>query len=123
MRPPALRHGFVILTVLAVLGCKSTENSGPSVAGSWYGTSGNITLNMTLSQTGQSVSGSGSVGVDSATYGVSISGSLLDTTVALTLTAGGYQPVAYAAVLSGNTMAGSMSGSGFPGSSMTVTRQ
>lgn len=123
MSKSSVRHLLVLLSAISALSCSSTNTSGPNVSGSWSGATATISLDMNLTQAGQAVSGSGSLVVDSSAYGVSISGSLIDSTVALTLTAGGYQPVAYSATLSGTKMSGSLSGSGFPGSSLTVTRQ
>ena len=122
-RPAFVRRIAATLGAAFILGCSSTGTSGPNVSGSWSGAAATVSLDMNLTQAGQAVSGSGSLVVDSSAYGVSISGSLIDSNVALTLTAGGYQPVAYAATLSGTKMSGSLSGSGFPGSSLTVTRQ
>lgn len=121
---PRIRvHSILAIGLLAVVGCASTSSSPASAAGSWSGSTASVSLDMTLTETGQSVSGSGGIVVNSTSYGVSISGSLINSDVELTLTAGGYQPVAFSATLAGGTMSGSLSGSGFPGTSITVTRQ
>ena len=123
---PRIRAGnplFVGLVALVVASCASTNSSPASASGSWSRSTASVSLDMTLAQVGQAVSGSGAIVVNSTSYGVSISGSLINSDVELTLTAGGYRPVAFSATLSGGTMSGSLSGSGFPGTSITETRQ
>jgi len=97
----------------------------PSVAGQWVGMTGTQQLAMTLAESGQTVNGSATLtNTPSGTMAMTISGVFASPTLTVTLQPGGnVQAVSLTATYGGNRLVGSLTGSGFTGDAITLTRQ
>lgn len=117
--------------VLAMLlvGCGG-DSSGPApiqVEGAWSGpvtfSSGSSgTLSFTVTETAGSVTGSGTL-VGSTSAALSVSGSYSEPNVSLTLSSPGFQPINLTGVVSSSSLTGTINGSGFLNSAVTLARQ
>ena len=87
------------------------------------GSTTQLALHLTLSESGSNVTGTGSIIGDTTAVAVTIAGTFVAPTVSLTLSAVGYQPTNYSGPLSGNIITGTLNGSGFTNYSVSVTRQ
>lgn len=110
--------------VLLALGC-SGDSTGPelTVTGVWSGAMSDGTANLTLTQSGSNITGSGSLSGPGGTEAVTVTGSFAKPNVSLTLTAAGFSPINYSAELNKNRLVGEMNGSGFSNLAVTLTRQ
>lgn len=79
-------------------------------------------MSLTLSQTGTSVSGTGSISGGGNTIPLTASGTYVAPDLSLTLSSDGFQPTSYTGSLSHGTITGTLNGSGFNNASMTLTR-
>jgi hypothetical protein len=82
-----------------------------------------MSMNLSLSQTGQSVTGNGSMSSSGGAVAVSVSGHFANPSFSLTLSAPGYEDSNFSGTLSGNSITGILNGSGFNQVGMTLTRQ
>ena len=116
-----------LLLILFVLSCSDDDKSNPvnsnnpSLAGSWNGSGGILTIQMNLTQSGTSVSGSGTMqGVLACT----VSGTNNYPDVSLTFSVTGTQPTVFSGVFSHqDTVSGQLNGSGFTNYDMVFVRQ
>jgi hypothetical protein len=108
-----------------VTGQRRTDQSAPiAVEGRWSGPVDSVaTLNLTLSRSGSSVGGSGSLVSTNTTIPFDVSGTYTAPNFVLTLTAQGYQPLNFTGTASATTLSGTLDGSGFTNTSVTLTRQ
>ena len=117
----------VLLLVIFILSCSDDDESNPvnsndpSLTGSWNGTGAMLVIAMNLSQSGTSISGSGTMqGILACT----ISGSNNYPDVSLTFSVTGAQPTTFTGVFSQkDTVSGKLNGSGFTNYDMTFVRQ
>lgn len=99
-----------------------------TVSGTWTGTIAGTaqTLTMTLVENSGVVNGSGTLtGTPTGTRAQVINGTFLNGNVALTLTSGTVQPFSYTAALNivtGSTLTGTVTGSGFAGESLVMQK-
>lgn len=118
----ALAGSMLLGCALVVSSCSSSPSS-PDVTGYWAGSAGNVSLNLTLTQTGQSVTGNGVLVINSSQFGLAASGSMIGANLDLTLASPGYQSAGYSGTLSGKTLDGSLIASGFSGSTLDLAKQ
>jgi len=125
-----IRRSLVLTALLSALavGCKDSTSSGPMVDGRWYGyasTSGlAFSLSLTLTQSGESVTGTGSLA--SGVYGgtVTVTGTHRYPSLSITLSAPRYYPAYYRGTLeNANRIVGSLTGSGFQAVGMILNKQ
>lgn len=98
----------------------------PTVNGFWTGTSGSMTLSLTLAQNSAAVTGSGQVSVPGEAIALTVqSGTFVHPTLSATLAATGYEPMNYTGTMSqsnANQIVGRLNGSGFQNESVVLTR-
>jgi hypothetical protein len=111
------------LTLAGSAACDKATAPTPVIAGSWSGSGSGISVNMALTQAGQSVSGNGSMSGETGALAVTVSGSFNNPNFSLTIRAEGYQEMNFAGTLSGNSATGVLNGSGFNQVGMTMTRK
>lgn len=121
------RWGTITAAALVLaMGCGS-DSTGPthqSVSGTWSGVTGAQVLTMTLVENGGVVTGSGTLtNTPTGTRAQTVTGTFASPTLDVTLSSGSVQPVALHGTVGGNSMAGSLTGSGFTGDAITLTRQ
>ena len=120
----SMRRSFLsLLLAAAIAGCGGSTSPKSNVNGSWSGSSGGISMSLTLSQSGTSVTGSGQISGGGNTIPLTASGTYVEPDLSLTLSSAGFQPTVYAGSLSHGTITGTLNGSGFTNQSMTLTRQ
>lgn len=100
-----------------------------TVSGSWSGPvtdNGGLdigTMVLTLTETNGTVSGNGTIGNNAVTGAVSAAGTYVVPTVSLALSTPGFEDINLRATVSRATMTGTLNGSGFRNTPITLTRQ
>jgi hypothetical protein len=115
----AIAASFLVL--LSQVACK---DSGPEItaSGTWSGSTGSQTISMTIADNGGTVTGSGTISSSSGPRALTITGSFTKPTLSVTLQSGIAPPANLAGDISGNTLSGTLNGSGFNNTSITMTR-
>jgi hypothetical protein len=115
---------LLIVAMLAVVtACSSSTAPKVTVAGTWTGVASTQALTMTLVENSGSVTGSGTLtNTPAGTIALVISGTFTGSTVSLTLASGLHPAINLSGTIVGNTMSGSLQGSGFSGDAITLTR-
>lgn len=119
---------FILLSLLTLSGCKKEQTTSPepnpSLTGRWFGASGGLMISLTLTESNQSVSGSGSISSGTQSLAITISGTHVYPNVSLNISATGYQPMNFTGRFSDkNTIPGKFNGSGFVDFDITLIRQ
>jgi hypothetical protein len=116
-----------LFLVLFALGCSEDEESNPvnpsdpSLSGSWMGSGGILVIDMNLTQSGTSVSGSGTM---QNVLACTISGTNNYPNVSLTFSVSGAQPTTFSGTFAHkDTLSGKLNGSGFTNYDMEFVRQ
>lgn len=113
---------FGLVCIVLVLGaCKSTDPTPIDVTGSWSGANTELgwTLTMTLAQSGNAVTGTGSL----LGHPLTIRGGVAGATISVGLASPGYFAATYSGTISGNDIAGTVNESGFDNMPLDVSRQ
>jgi hypothetical protein len=118
--------------VLVLAGCGGGESAGPGtgvdVAGTWSGRvtlSGSTasTLQISITEHGNDVSGTGWLKVTTDSLGLSVSGSYDSPSLTATISSQGFEPMQLTATVSETEMVGTLDGSGFENRAITLRRQ
>jgi hypothetical protein len=80
-------------------------------------------VTLTLQQAGTQVTGNGSLVGSNGSAALTVTGSFSAPNMSLTITSPGFESITYAGTVTGNTMTGTMNGSGFVNVAMTMTTQ
>lgn len=121
-----MRRLILITLTALVAACGGDSSTAPkqTVAGTWMGVTGLQTLTMTLVENGGVVSGTGTLtNTPTGTRAMTVAGTHTGTSLTATLSSGTLQPVNLQATVSGNGMSGTLTGSGFAGDPIMLTRQ
>jgi len=119
--------GFLV----ALAGCGG-DSSGPSkieAEGSWSGpvkdNSGTAiaTMTLTLTETTGTVAGSGNLSGNGVAEAVTVTGTYAEPHLSLALSAQGFSDINLTATVAATQMTGTLNGSGFVSSAITLTRQ
>lgn len=111
-----------VVTIAMALGCSGSSTApAPTLNGAWSGSSGGVAFQMTLAQSGNAVTGSGSVD-NGTTHALTVTGTVTGANFSLTITPSGLTTSNYAGTFVDRTMTGSLNGSGFTGSAMVMVR-
>jgi hypothetical protein len=110
-----VRRIALALLVIAAAGCKdSTGPATPNLSGRWTGVVAGLTLDVTITDSNQTLSGGGSLSGGNASLPVNLTGTHRDTAVVFSLSATGFQGAFYnGRVISAIRVEGHLSGSGF----------
>ena len=101
-----------------------TQPSNPTLTGAWVGTGSGFVINATLSQTGTSVSGNGTMAASGISLACTFSGTNVYPNISLTISVLGFQDSNYTGTFSNdNTHSGKLNGSGFVDVNLTFVRQ
>jgi hypothetical protein len=119
-----MRRLLAVLALATLAACDSfdplTDNT---VTGTWRGTSAGQTFVVVMQQAGITVAGSGTI---TSTTGVartlSVSGSFNQPAFSGTFTPNGAPAITYNATVEGKTMVGTLTGGGFNGDGLALTR-
>lgn len=129
---PNMMRILALLTLtlaLAFAGCSdSTAPARSALAGNWVGSTMGAatesTLNVTISERDQRVSGNGNLVTGNNSLAVTVEGTYVHPRLSLTIRAAGYNEMDYTAELvSGNSITGHLRGSGFVGEQLVIRRQ
>jgi hypothetical protein len=118
-----MRQIAFALSLVLLVSCDKSTKPKPSIAGTWSGSGGGISMTVALTQTATVVSGNGSMSGSGGALALTAQGTFSEPNFSLTMSATGYQPYNFAGTLNGNSMTGVMNGSGFNQVGMTLTRQ
>jgi hypothetical protein len=121
-----MRRLFMSLLALSLsfaIGCGDATEPTPTITGSWSGSGGGISVTLSLTQSGQSVTGNGSLSGAGGAAALVATGNFTNPSFSLTLSAQGYEDSNFAGTMSGNSLTGVINGSGFNQVGMTLTRK
>jgi hypothetical protein len=128
-RAARLRRAVVLLAVALLPLAACGDDTGPGaddISGSWTGTisstAGSAQLAFAATQTGEQVTGTGTLSGGGESLALTLSGTVVESDVSLTFQSPGFEPVSFEGVLDEDTMTGTLSGSGFTGEELTLTR-
>jgi hypothetical protein len=119
-----MRRLFAVLVFASLAACDTL--SGPlesTVGGTWTGTSAGQSLTMNLQQGGSGVAGTGALTGSFGARNVAISGNFTPPDLTLTLSSAGAPPITLEAVVTNNALLGSLTGGGFTGDAIAMSRQ
>lgn len=122
---------IAVLTPLLLTPIACSDSSGPppppSASGQWAGTtSGGITLSVLLTEgMGGNLTGSGTFSSVGGVAAIDITGVHVFPNVSLTMTASGFESLNFSGLMNqdGTLISGTLNGSGFQGSAITIGRQ
>jgi hypothetical protein len=122
------RHAGITWLVIAFGACGgSTEPKPLTVAGTWHGQSNTgstpFTATLTLAQTGTVVTGNGNLSSAGFSAALTVSGTFVEPNLSVTIVAQGYQNMNFTAPLTGESMIGTLNGSGFNNVGLHLVRQ
>ncbi len=119
-----MRRVLAVLALVFAASCgDSPTESLPTMTGEWTGTSGVNTFTFTLNQTAGTISGSGN-GVGSIVdIPLTVTGIYTHPSVSMTWTAPGHEPLNFQGTRNGNAVSGTVNGSGFVNSVLTLNKQ
>jgi hypothetical protein len=119
-----LSSATLLLGMLLTACGGSTSPQPLTVDGNWMGTAGGQTLSISLTSSGQSVSGSGTIApAGSASYPVTISGTFVVPTLAVAMTSAQHPSTSLTATLGGGVLSGALNGNGFADAVIVLNKQ
>lgn len=124
-----MRRLVPLLVLCLLAACKGDSPAAPNVSvnGRWVGSVGTQTIDMTLAQQSNTVTGSGTItNTPSGTRALTISGSYTAGPIGhvdVTLSSGTTQPFALSGQVYATSILGSLTGSGFTGDVVTFTKR
>jgi hypothetical protein len=114
----------LMLALLAACGDGPTDPPIPSLTGRWTGTTGDIAVDLTLTETGGALSGSGHLAAPSMSLAITATGTHAHPNVSMTIRAQGYEDMDYSGTMSGDAaIVGRLNGSGFTNEGLTLNRR
>jgi hypothetical protein len=125
----AAKRVAIVVGVFLALACggETTALQNAVLSGRWVGTVGTQTLDISLAENGGAVTGSGTLtNTPSGTRAFTISGTYAAAPIGhttITLSSGTAQPFTFAGQVYPSSMLGTLTGSGFTGDAITLTRQ
>ncbi len=129
MRSPRSRSRILVMVslALAMIGCSGGDSNAPktptTVTGTWVGTSSGATVNLVLTENSGTVSGSGTMVAGTASIALTVAGSHNGASVSLTFKTSGFQDTNLTGTFAGNSITGTLNGSGFVNEPVTLQRQ
>jgi hypothetical protein len=126
-RPWSTTSALIIALLLAA--CRDGGAELPrriTAAGTWMGTVGagaTATMRLTMTQRGTRVTGRGSILAGAEALRLTASGSYSAPVLVLTISAPGFEPMRLSGAVAERTVTGTLSGSGFESSAVTLMRQ
>ena len=120
----------IALATVGTLACGG-DDGGPTpveAEGSWQGSTTSqsgqqSTLSFTITETDGTVSGSGNLAAPSESVALSASGTYTEPSLSITFTAQVFNPLNLSATVGETNMTGTLNGSGFLNSAITLNRQ
>ena len=127
-RTTRIRALLVASALAFPIACGSDVSEPPTTPnGRWRGSGVAeglvVELDVTLTTSGGSVSGSGTVGASGSAFSLTITGTYSHPNVSLNMSATGFSTMNFAGTLSRNEMVGTVNGSGFSNMALTLVRQ
>jgi hypothetical protein len=102
---------------------KSATEPKPTVTGTWTGIRGSQLFTLSLVDNSGVVAGSGTLtNTPTGTRALTISGTFIAPTMTITMSSGTLQPISLVATVTGKSMGGTLTGSGFTGEAIELTR-
>jgi hypothetical protein len=122
-----MRNVLTIVLCSLVVACGGSDNATSpkaTVGGTWRGVVDGQTLSLTLIENAGSVSGTGTItNTPTGTRALTVTGTFVNAAFTATMSSGTLQPIALQATVAGSSMTGNLTGSGFTGEAITLTRQ
>lgn len=122
------RSVFSLVSVVMVLAMSACSDSptGPdrvSIDGTWSGSTSGLNVTVTISEADGSVTGSGNMSGPGGAIATQVNGTRAGANLSLTLTAQGFAPTNFTGTIqNATTITGSLTGSGFADTAITLTK-
>jgi hypothetical protein len=116
-----MRRILAAAALLSFVACSDplVENT---VTGTWRGSSTGSSFILVMKQSGTAVAGTGTITSTTGTLNVSISGNFQQPAFSGTLLPTGGEPITFAGTAEGRTLVGTLTGGGFNGAGLALTR-
>jgi hypothetical protein len=115
---------LILLGLLAAACSTSTSTQPLTVDGNWQGAASGSTISISLTSSGQTVGGTGTIAASgSASYPVTISGTFVVPTLAVAMTSAQHPSISLAATLGGGVLSGALNGNGFADAVIVLNKQ
>ena len=115
-----------LLAVLLLAAATSCDTFDPlienTVTGTWRGNSAGQTFLVVMQQSGTTVAGTGTITGTGGTRNLSVSGTFTEPSFSATLTPNGAPAITLQATVEGRSMVGTLTGGGFNGDGLALTR-
>lgn len=119
-----MRLLILAVSLSALVACRDTTAPEITVTGSWSGTaSGGVSISVVLSQSGDSVTGTGQLMEPAGSFALSVAGTYVKPAVALTFTGRGFTWATFtSSAVSATTMLGTLTKYDNSSESVTLTK-
>jgi hypothetical protein len=116
-----MRRILLLASAVCLLSCDNATK--PIVmAGSWSGTSPDFAMTLAITESKEHVAGTGTATNVDGSAPVTVDGTFINPDFSFRVLSDGYQPFVFSGKLSGNTISGTLDGSGFSQYAFTMTR-
>ena len=116
-----MRRLLAVLAFATLAGCSDPLREN-TVTGTWRGSSASQSFILVMQQSGSAVAGSGTVTSTAGTRNLSISANYQQPAFSGTLIPDGGQPITLVGTTEGNVLIGTLTGGGFTGEGIALSR-
>ena len=116
-----MRRLLAVVALATLAGCSDPLREN-TVTGTWRGSSTGQSFILVMQQSGSAVAGNGTITSTAGTRTLSITGNYQQPAFSATLLPTGAQPITLAGTAEGNTLVGTLTGGGFSGEGIALTR-
>jgi hypothetical protein len=116
-----MRRLLAIVALATLAGCSDPLREN-TVTGTWRGSSTGQSFILVMQQSGTAVAGNGTITNSAGTRTLSITGNYQQPTFSATLLPTGAQPITITGTTEGNTLVGTLTGGGFTGEGIALSR-
>lgn len=119
-----MRRLLPFIAVLWSLACGSDSTEPKAtLTGTWRGSLEAATVQLSLTQSGTDVTGSGTITAGTTSLPVTVAGTANRPSFSLTISASGFSPINFAGTSGTTTLTGTVNGSGYTNAAVTLTKQ
>ena len=116
-----MRRLLAVVALATLAGCSDPLREN-TVTGTWRGSSTNQSFILVMQQSGSAVAGNGTITSTAGSRSISISANYQQPAFSGTLVPDSGQPITLVGTTEGNTLVGTLTGGGFSGEGIALTR-